>query len=161
MTPGIDTLRDWRCALGLGLGSGLLRPAPGTWGTLAATPVAWWLMHVSLPVALAVVVVSAVVGVALCEHTAKALGVHDHPAIVWDEFAGLWLTALFAPATVPGLIAAFGLFRVFDIVKPWPIRWCDRQVDGGLGIMLDDLLAGVGAGLVLLGVSAAGWQGGL
>ncbi|MEM6985469.1 MAG: phosphatidylglycerophosphatase A [Pseudomonadota bacterium] len=147
-------LRDWRCALALGLGSGLLRPAPGTWGTLAAVPVAWGLMHMPLVWALVLVGLAACLGVYLCDHTARVLGVHDHGAIVWDEFVGLWITVLFVPATLVNLLIGFLLFRLLDITKPWPIRWFDQKVGGGLGIMIDDLLAGAVASLVLLLVSS-------
>ena len=96
------------------------------------------------------VLLSFVLGVWLCEVTARNLGVHDHPGIVWDEFVGYWLTMLFAPAGWQWLLLGFILFRIFDIIKPWPIGWIDRRVSGGMGIMLDDVLAGIYAGLVLL-----------
>ena len=83
---------------------------------------------------------------------ARDLGVHDHGGIVWDEMVGIWITLWLAPAGWQWLLLGFGLFRLFDIVKPWPIRWIDRQVHGGLGIMLDDVLAGVFAWLALQAV---------
>ncbi|MCW9016490.1 MAG: phosphatidylglycerophosphatase A, partial [Kangiellaceae bacterium] len=73
------------------------------------------------------------------------LKTHDHPGIVWDEFAGMFVTFLFIPITWQNLIAGFILFRLFDILKPWPIKWVDKKVSGGLGIMLDDILAGLAA----------------
>jgi len=79
------------------------------------------------------------------------LGVHDHPGIVWDEFAGFLITMVAAPAGWPGIAAGFALFRLFDVWKPWPIGWVDRKVHGGLGIMLDDVLAGLMAAVVLWG----------
>jgi phosphatidylglycerophosphatase A len=128
----------------LGFGSGLAPVAPGTFGTLAAVPLyVFGLQGLSLPWFLMVVVASFVVGIWLCDATAKNLGVHDHPGIVWDEFVGLWISCIALPAGWPWLLAAFVLFRVFDILKPWPIRWLDSKVPGGLGIMVDDVLAGL------------------
>ena len=136
--------------LALGLGSGLSPKAPGTFGTLAAVPfVLLWQMLPWWGFAL-IVWVSFVFGVWLCGESARRLGVHDHPGIVWDEFVGYWLTMLFAPTGWLWLLLGFIFFRIFDILKPWPIGWADRQVSGGMGIMLDDVLAGIYAGLVLL-----------
>ncbi|MCW8918209.1 MAG: phosphatidylglycerophosphatase A [Gammaproteobacteria bacterium] len=128
----------------LGFGSGLAPRAPGTFGTLAALPpYLFWLQGLSLPWFLAVIVLSFLLGIWLCDVTARDLGVHDHPGIVWDEFVGLWISCIALPTGWPWLLAAFVLFRFFDILKPWPIRWLDRKVPGGLGIMVDDLLAGL------------------
>ncbi|MEO0443223.1 MAG: phosphatidylglycerophosphatase A [Pseudomonadota bacterium] len=143
--------RQW---LALGLGSGLAPKAPGTFGTIAAIPFYLLIALLPLSLQLLVVVISFGIGVYLCGFTAKALGVHDHPAIVWDEFVGLWLTMLALPLmgqalSYGWLIGGFIFVRLFDIVKPWPIRWADQQVSGGLGIMLDDVLAGIYAGLCL------------
>ena len=107
-------------------------------------------MHLPTTLGVLAVALAAGVGVYLCGFTARALGVHDHPAIVWDEFVGLWLTVLFVPPHWLNLTVGFFLFRLFDVLKPWPIGWCDRQVSGGLGVMLDDVLAGAAAALVLL-----------
>ncbi|PKM28963.1 MAG: phosphatidylglycerophosphatase A [Gammaproteobacteria bacterium HGW-Gammaproteobacteria-11] len=136
--------------LAFGLGSGAIPKAPGTWGTLAAVP--FVLLWQQLPLAgyIAVLLVSTLLGIWLCGRTARDLGVHDHGGIVWDEFVGLWLTMLLAPPGWLWLLAGFVLFRLFDIWKPWPIGWVDKQVEGGLGIMLDDLIAGLMALLVLL-----------
>ncbi len=135
--------------LALGFGSGLVPKAPGTAGTLVAIPV--YLLLQALPASyyLALVVLLSLAGIAICAHAARRLGVHDHPGIVWDEIAGYLVTMAFAPAGWQWIAAGFVLFRVFDIAKPWPINWCDRKLHGGLGIMLDDLLAGVYAALVL------------
>lgn len=134
--------RDPVLFLAFGFGSGLLRPGPGTFGTLAAVPLflaaRWGGLEVEL-VAAGLVVIA---GFPICGIAARRLGVHDHPGIVWDEFAGLFVTLLAAPPGWPWLIAGFLLFRVFDILKPWPIRVADRTVGGGAGIMLDDLMAG-------------------
>jgi phosphatidylglycerophosphatase A len=136
--------------LAFGFGSGAIPKAPGTWGTLAAVP--FVLIWQQLPLAgyVLVLVVATLLGIWLCDRTAKDMGVHDHGGIVWDEFVGLWLTMLLAPPGWLWLLAGFALFRLFDIWKPWPIGWVDRRVGGGFGIMLDDLLAGLMALLVLL-----------
>lgn len=138
----------------LGFGSGLAPKAPGTVGTLAAIPA--WLAIVWLPfyLQLAVVVVGFVLGVWFCQRTSDHLGVHDHGGIVWDEFIGFWITMLFAPLGWSWLIVGFLLFRLFDIIKPWPIRVLDQKVHGGFGIMIDDVLAGLFAGVSLKILSA-------
>jgi phosphatidylglycerophosphatase A len=135
--------------LAFGFGSGLAPKAPGTFGTLAAIPP--YLLMTLLPVSgyLLVVVVAAVLGIYLCGRTARDMGVHDHPGIVWDEFVGFWITMLFVPVQWYWILAGFALFRLFDIWKPWPIRVVDQKVEGGFGIMLDDVLAGIYALLVL------------
>ena len=137
----------------LGFGSGLLPKAPGTFGTLAAIP--FWLLIASLPLVaqLAVVIAGFFVGIWFCQITSDNLGVHDHGGIVWDEFIGLWLTLLFIPSGWTWLLAGFLLFRVFDILKPWPIKYFDQKVHGGLGVMIDDVIAGLFAGVILLIVS--------
>ena len=135
--------------LSLGLGSGLSPFAPGTAGTLVAVLLYLPLATLSLSAYITVLVIGSLVGIYLCEKTSNKLGGHDHPAIVWDEFLGYWLTMLFAPAGWLWIIVGFVLFRLFDIWKPWPINIVDKKVKGGFGIMLDDLLAGVYALLVL------------
>ena len=128
--------------LAFGLGSGLSPKAPGTVGTVAAIPFYLLMQSLSLPVYLLVLVLATLVGIWLCDKSSKDLGVHDHPGIVWDEFCGFWLTMIAAPAGWLWVLTGFALFRLFDILKPWPIRWLDKHVHGGLGIMVDDLLAG-------------------
>lgn len=135
--------------LSLGFGSGLVPVAPGTAGTLAAIPVYLLMQDLALPVYVVTVSLLFIAGIPLCAWTARQLGVHDHPAIVWDEIVGYLITMLAAPAGWQWMAAGFVLFRLFDIAKPWPIRWLDRQVHGGFGIMLDDLVAGVFAAVVL------------
>lgn len=132
-----------------GFGSGLAPKAPGTIGTAAAVGFYILLAHCSLSVYFAVLLLAFLVGIYLCGKTAKDLGVADHPGIVWDEFVGYWLTMFAAPVGWLWIILGFVLFRVFDILKPWPINWLDRHVKGGLGIMIDDVMAGVYALLVL------------
>jgi len=150
----LTLLRQPQQFLALGFGSGLAPFAPGTFGTVAAIPL--YLLIALLPLwgQVFVIVAAFVVGVYLCQYTADALGVHDHPAIVWDEFVGLWITMLALPLlkqapSLPLLLLGFVLFRLFDIVKPWPIRWLDAHVHGGFGIMIDDVLAAIFAGLCL------------
>jgi phosphatidylglycerophosphatase A len=139
--------------LSLGLGSGLAPVAPGTFGTVAALPLYLLLRPLELGAYLAVVAALFLLGVALCGRTARALGVHDHPAIVWDEVVGYLVTMTAAPGGWFWPLVGFALFRLFDIVKPWPVRTADRRVGGGGGIMLDDLLAGLYAALVLQGIA--------
>lgn len=134
--------------IAFGFGSGLLPKAPGTWGTIAAIPI--FLLIAQLPVWLYVLVTLLCILFAIyaCDVTAKDLGVHDHPGIVIDEIVGFLLTMTFMPKTWLSIATGFVLFRLFDIWKPWPIRWIDKQVKGGFGIVLDDLLAAVFAWLV-------------
>ena len=138
--------------LAFGFGSGLSPVAPGTAGTVASLPFAAMLVQLPLPIALAVVVVSFFVGIYLCGETGRRLGVHDHGGIVWDEFVGMWLVLIFVPFHWAWWLAAFALFRFFDAVKPWPISWLDRKVEGGLGVMIDDILAAIYA-LAILAVA--------
>ncbi|MDR3395895.1 MAG: phosphatidylglycerophosphatase A [Parasulfuritortus sp.] len=138
--------------LALGFGSGLARKAPGTWGTLAAFPVYFVMMWLPGTVYWFLSGLFVLAGVWICDVTGKALGVHDHGGIVWDEIAAFLLVLPFAPATWWGYLLAFALFRLFDIWKPFPIGWLDAQVQGGLGVMLDDLLAAGYAIAVLWGI---------
>lgn len=129
--------------LAFGLGSGTLPKTPGTWGSLlglAAVPLLQWLPLWGYA---GVLLAASLLGIWLCGRVADDLGVHDHEGIVWDEFVGIWLTLFLAPPGWLWLCVGFVLFRFFDILKPWPIGWADRHVEGGLGIMLDDLLAGL------------------
>ena len=129
--------------LAFGLGSGTLPKAPGTWGSLlglAAVPLLQWLPLWGYA---GVLLAASLLGIWLCGRVADDLGVHDHEGIVWDEFVGIWLTLFLAPPGVLSLCVGFVLFLFFDILKPWPLGWADRHVEGGLGIMLDDLLAGL------------------
>lgn len=125
-----------------GFGSGLAPRAPGTFGTLAAL-IPWWPLHFLSPWHYWIVIaLGFVVGIYICGKTARDLRTHDHGAIVWDEFIGVWIALAWLPTNGVWIVAGFVLFRLFDIWKPWPIRWCDRNIHGGLGIMLDDVLAG-------------------
>jgi phosphatidylglycerophosphatase A len=136
--------------LAFGFGSGLSPFAPGTFGTLIAIPI-YLALIVSLNwlVYLLVVVLFSLLGFWLCGKTAKDLGVHDHPGIVWDEIVGFLITMYLVPLNWVWILTGFILFRIFDIMKPWPIRLIDRTVKGGVGIMLDDILAGIFAWIML------------
>ncbi len=134
--------------LAFGFGSGLLPKAPGTMGSLAAIPL--WLLLNQLPVNFywLAILIASVMGVYICGNAAKKMGVHDHSGIVWDEFVGLWIAMAFLPPTFGSIICGFVLFRLFDIVKPWPISWLDKNIHGGLGIMIDDIVAGACAACI-------------
>ena len=132
-----------------GFGSGLARKAPGTAGTLVAIPIFWVIQDLSWPLYVSWLLVTFVLGVVWCGRSSRALGVHDHGGIVWDEMVGYWLTMFFAPAGWQWMLLGFILFRFFDILKPWPIGAVDRRVHGGFGIMIDDVLAGVYAWISL------------
>ncbi|MDD6180621.1 MAG: phosphatidylglycerophosphatase A [Desulfovibrionaceae bacterium] len=138
--------------IALGFGSGLSPVAPGTAGSLAALPFCWLLALLPLPWALLAVFCAFWIGVVACQSVDDALGGHDHGAVVWDEFVGMFITTLGLPAHWGLLLAGFVCFRVFDVLKPWPIRWADRRIPGGYGIMLDDVLAGLGAWMTLRGL---------
>jgi phosphatidylglycerophosphatase A len=138
--------------LAFGLGSGASPKAPGTAGTLAAVPLWYLLAQTPLAMYLLLVLLAFVIGIWLCGRTSRDLGVHDHGGIVWDEFVGYWITMIAVPVDWVWALAGFILFRLFDILKPWPIGPVDKRVHGGLGIMLDDVLAGVMAAAVLHGL---------
>jgi phosphatidylglycerophosphatase A len=142
-----EVFRDPVLFLAFGFGSGLAPKAPGTAGTLAAVPLYLWLSQFSQSVYLAAVVLVAFAGVWICGRASARLGGHDHPGIVWDEFAGYLVTMIPASGSWISLLAGFILFRLFDIWKPWPISVADKSISGGAGIMLDDLLAGIPAAL--------------
>jgi len=139
--------------LAFGLGSGAAPKAPGTFGTLAAIIPLLWMQQLELINYGLVTLAAFLFGIYLCGKTADDIGVHDHGGIVWDEFVGLWITMFAAPAGGLWIAVGFVLFRIFDIAKPAPIGWLDRKIDGGLGIMLDDVLAGIYA-LICLQVLA-------
>ncbi|WP_396588568.1 phosphatidylglycerophosphatase A [Bermanella sp. R86510] len=131
-------------ALAFGLGSGLSPKAPGTTGTIAALPIYWFLLADLSPMLFALIVIATfIVGVWVSEKTSQDLGVHDHGGIVIDEWVGMWITLFMAPKVLWVMFVGFVLFRFFDVLKPWPIKWLDQHVKGGFGIMIDDVLAGV------------------
>jgi phosphatidylglycerophosphatase A len=141
--------------LALGFGSGLAPKAPGTFGTLAALPLFWLLQQagLGLPALLALIAAGFVLGIWACAVAGSNLGVSDHGGIVWDEIIAMWLVLAFTPASWLGWLTAFGLFRFFDILKPWPIRFFDTRLKNGFGVMFDDLLAALYALLLI-----KGWQ---
>ena len=130
------------CLLATWFGAGLLRPAPGTWGSLAALPCAWVIVHFGGTTALATAtLVVFALGCWAGGVYERAGGGSDPGAVVIDEVAGQWLVLIAAPLEPLYYLAAFLLFRLCDITKPWPASWADRRIHGGLGIMLDDILA--------------------
>jgi phosphatidylglycerophosphatase A len=135
--------------IAFGFGSGLMPKAPGTWGTVMAIPIylliagtPWWMY-------LSIVALAFILGVYVSQKVSKELGVHDHSGIVWDEIVGYLLTMFLLPTTWLWMVGGFILFRLFDILKPEPIRTIDKQVKGGMGIMLDDVLAAIMAWIPL------------
>ena len=135
--------------LATGFGSGLSPKALGTAGSLAAVPFCYLLGLASLPLKATIIVVAFAIGVYACQKATDAIGIDDHGGIVWDEFVGMFITVACLPNTLAWLIAGFVVFRIFDIWKPWPIGPIDAKLKGGLGIMLDDVIAGVFALVVL------------
>ena len=151
--------------LGIGLGSGLPKRAAGTWGTVGGLVVAIPMLALGFWGFLAVTVMGALVGSYICGKTSDLMGVHDDPHIVFDEWVGMWVSLLpilwlhfYDDALLQGhqlsllllYFAAFVAFRFFDILKPFPIKWVDKNVSGGFGILIDDILAGLMAGVVLI-----------
>jgi phosphatidylglycerophosphatase A len=136
--------------LAVGFGSGLTKKAPGTFGTLAAVPLFYFASYLSNSMFLFLLILMSVIGVYLCGKAAADVGVDDHPAIVWDEFVGFFITMYLSEVTWLTLLVGFVLFRLFDILKPWPISVVDKNLHGGFGIMLDDILAGFAAMAVML-----------
>jgi phosphatidylglycerophosphatase A len=147
-------LRSPARVLAFGFGSGLLRPAPGTWGTLFGWA-SYVLLLQSQPewLRLGAVGLAFALGVWACGRTGRDLGVADHGGMVWDEVAAFWLVLALVPDNLGTQLAAFGLFRLFDIVKPPPIRYFDATIKNGFGVMFDDTLA---AGYTLLVMAL--WQ---
>ncbi|MDH4054216.1 MAG: phosphatidylglycerophosphatase A [Gammaproteobacteria bacterium] len=135
--------------LAFGFGTGLAPVAPGTFGSLPGILLFWLTVDFGLNVQIGVAVAIALAGIWICGESARRIGVHDHGGIVWDEIVGMYVTLLAAPLSVTGWVLAFILFRVMDIVKPWPIRDLDHSMRGGVGIMLDDLAAALYAAILL------------
>lgn len=135
--------------LAFGFGFGLVKKAPGTFGTIAAIPV--YLLFAQTPFWLycLLTIFSILAGIKICDEAAKLLEEHDFNGIVWDEIAGYLITLWFVPFSFQAVLMGFVLFRFFDILKPFPIKWVDKHVHGGFGIMLDDVLAGIFAGGIL------------
>ncbi|MCB1644330.1 MAG: phosphatidylglycerophosphatase A [Pseudomonadales bacterium] len=147
----VRRLRDPWYLLATGFGSGLAPRAPGTVGTLAALACWWPLSQLNPWLYIVLVVVAGVGGIWICGRVAATLRIKDPGLIVWDEFVGLWLALFLLPAGWIWPLAGFALFRFFDILKPWPVSWLDKNLQGGLGIMMDDIAAGLMALCVLQG----------
>lgn len=139
--------------LALGFGTGYVPKLPGTAGTLVGVLLYFIMQPLNVIIYLVVTIALLLIGIWLCGKTASDLGVHDHSSIVWDEIVGYLVTMIMAPTGWAWMILGFILFRLFDICKPWPVSWADRRVAGGLGIMLDDLIAAIYA-LLLLQITA-------
>ena len=135
--------------LALGFGAGCARRAPGTAGTVVAIPLYLLMQGLPVPVYLLLTVGLFGLGVLVCDLTARDLGVHDHPSIVWDEIVGYLIAMAAAPPGWLWIVIGFAAFRFFDILKPWPVSVADRRMSGGFGIMVDDVLAGIYAWLML------------
>ena len=135
--------------LAFGLGTGLIPKVPGTCGSLLGVVLAWWTLPLGLELRLMVAIALIASGFWLCGEAARRVGVHDHPGIVWDEIAAMYLLLLVAAPEIAAWAAAFLLFRLMDIWKPWPIRDLDHRLTGGPGIMLDDLVAALYAAILL------------
>jgi len=136
--------------LAFGFGTGLAPFAPGTFGSLPGILLFWLTMDYGLYVQLGVALTITAAGIWICGESARRIGVHDHGGIVWDEIVGMYITLFAAPVSIVGWVLAFVLFRVMDIVKPWPIRDLDHRLGGGVGIMLDDLAAALYAAILLV-----------
>jgi|TARA_B110000305_G_scaffold86788_1_gene97736 phosphatidylglycerophosphatase A len=135
--------------LAFGFGAGLSPKAPGTVGTVVAVLIYLVLPSMQPVIYAGLILLSFVFGIWICGKTSEDLGVHDHGGIVWDEFVGYWVTMFMAPSGLFWVLLGFVLFRLLDIFKPWPIKWADKELAGGLGIMLDDVLAGIMAALCM------------
>jgi len=135
--------------LAYGFGAGLSPKAPGTMGTLVAMPIYLLLAYCSRDAYYAFLLVGLVAGVFICGYTAGIMGIDDPKGVVWDEIIGYLITMLGLPLGWVWMLGGFLLFRLFDIWKPWPIRWVDRRIKGGVGIMLDDVIAAIFACVML------------
>ena len=141
----VTELKDPVVFVALGFGSGLSPWAPGTAGTLIAIPLYLFISTFDSAIYLAITALVSLLGIWVCAYTSSKLNIHDHPSIVIDEIAGYFITMILAPTGLIWVLLGFVLFRIFDILKPWPISWIDKNVRGGLGIMLDDVVAGFAA----------------
>ncbi|HEM7104966.1 TPA: phosphatidylglycerophosphatase A [Legionella pneumophila] len=135
--------------IAFGFGSGLMSIAPGTWGTLAAIPLYLLMINAHWSIYLLWTALAFALGVWVSDRVTEDLGVHDYKGIVWDEVVGYLLTMFLVPKGILWMLIGFILFRIFDIWKPQPIRMVDQRVHGGLGIMLDDVLAAVPAWCIM------------
>ncbi len=144
-----DVIKRPAVLLACGLGSGLIPKAPGTFGTLAAIPLFLWMQHLALLSYLLITAAFFALGIWISAEAIKLFRCDDPSEVVWDEVVGFLITMIAAPTGWQWLILGFVLFRIFDIWKPWPVNLADQKLHGGLGIMLDDVIAGVYALIVL------------
>jgi phosphatidylglycerophosphatase A len=152
----VELLKRPACFLAYGFGSGLAPKAPGTFGTLAAIPVYLLMQDLALWLYLAITVIAFIAGIWICQQAVNWIKQDDPSAVVWDEIVGYMVTMIAAPTGWQWVLIGFVLFRFFDILKPWPINWFDKNLHGGLGIMVDDVIAGVFAyGSMLLLIQLA------
>jgi len=135
--------------LAFGFGTGLLPVAPGTWGTLPGIPLVLLMSSLSAGWYLSITIIAFIYGCIICDKVSNDLQVHDYSGIVWDEVVGYMFTLYLVPISWVTLLFGFLFFRLFDIWKPFPIKMIDSKVKGGLGIMLDDVLAAIPAWLCL------------
>jgi phosphatidylglycerophosphatase A len=142
-------LRDPWSWPAFGFGLGLIPFAPGTWGSLPGIAL-WWFTPKDIYSQCTIAALCFVAGIWFCGVSARRIGVHDHGGIVWDEIVGMYVTLMVIPAEPVWVLGAFVLFRIADIWKPWPIRDLDHRLHGGLGIMLDDIVAALYAAIILL-----------
>jgi phosphatidylglycerophosphatase A len=141
-------------------GSGFLRPAPGTWGTLAAIPFGYAIYFTGgVTALLAAIVLVTLLGVWATKRVQGHLGEHDNSTIVIDEVVGIWIVLCVTPVDLVSYGAAFALFRIFDVIKPFPISWLDNNIPGAWGVMIDDIAAGLVAAACVLGAVHAGYLG--
>lgn len=137
--------------LAVGLGSGMSPIMPGTMGSVMAVPL--WLLFFRLDSVLywVLLIVAFAFGCFICHKTSEDTNTHDSGHIVWDEFVGMWITLFFIPqVSILWIAVAFVAFRIFDVLKPWPIRWFDQKISGGFGIMIDDVIAAVFSSITVL-----------
>ncbi len=163
MKQSLDSWQGrWRSPafwLAVFFGSGLMRPAPGTWGSLAALLAGYGMIAAgaTLPLFVFAIVLVTLLGTLAINRIEVSSGIHDAPEIVIDEVAGMWIAMVpcyFLPASPYLFVTAFILFRIFDILKPWPIGWLDQKVGGGFGVMIDDIVAGIFA-VIGIGILSA------
>ena len=153
MRVTLRTLLDPVHFLAFGFGAGLVPRAPGTAGSVVGVVIAWWLVPLPFVWRAAIVAAAIAAGIWICGESARRLNAHDHPGIVLDEIVAVLLGALVLPErSLLSFALLFVLFRIFDIAKPWPIRDVDHRLGGGLGIMLDDLIAALFAAIGLAAI---------
>ena len=143
-------LKDPRVLICSGFGVGFMPVMPGTWGSVLGVGL-WWVVFSELHPALSILVIALAIGFAwfVIDQTCRAHNVKDEPAIVIDEIVGQWVALLWVPKSLWAVCLAFLVFRFLDIVKPWPVSWADRSVPGSLGILLDDVIAGIGTCILI------------